>query len=626
MPNILKLQKELESIPDERLIAEVSAPNMYPAYLSAQELQRRQDFRNATMQRMVEEGTIIDQRIMEAQGMPGTDFAGQAQQTADAALQGIGSIPNLQPTQPMPAAMVGAQDPSMMQDPSMTQGQLPMGAMVEGGLVGYQNGGSTDDPKLDWKNESLRTPEGDYASGERSLLGDVYRLGKRAYANLGGVGNVIGANLAEMYEAALPNRQFPEERRTEDGRLMLGRGPIWNRKYYDPEIEGISGLKEVVGELPGATPIEPSMSYEELFGPSDASSADQGPDLSTYEDMVGRTDASDLVQRIYDERDRQSRPSPQDLQFMGLREQAADRDMERYERLAAQDRARMDSLRARQARFDENEQGYQDELAAERQAARDRAEGDQMSELARIVGGSISRGRFQEGGIGGGISEGITDLRDLQERQRAEDRRVRDEIRDIGLRRFEAESTAEERLLQIERDIISGRITAEQGSDEARLLNAQLVSERSNAQLDTNAIVQAHQIESSERQTMATIAAEMQMQETSRRMDDETAAAVSQTAATTIDTAMQNTTNVSDLVNSIRRELEFKYQYLPEESRQSVIESAIRAALTRVRDTGSRQLRDDLRRIMEQGEGGAIPGSADGGFMEQGLGTLIPRP
>ena len=35
MPNILKLQKELESIPDERLIAEVSAPNMYPAYLSA---------------------------------------------------------------------------------------------------------------------------------------------------------------------------------------------------------------------------------------------------------------------------------------------------------------------------------------------------------------------------------------------------------------------------------------------------------------------------------------------------------------------------------------------------------------------------------------------------------------
>ena len=250
-----------------------------------------------------------------------------------------------------------------------------------------------------------------------------------------------------------------------------------------------------------------------------------------------------------------------------------------------------------------------------------------MSELARIVGGSISSGRFQEGGIGGGLSRGITDLRDLQEGQRAEDRRVRDEIRDIGLRRFEAESTAEERLLQIERDIISGRITAEQGSDQARLLNAQLASERSNAQLDTNAIVQAHQIESSERQTIATIAAEMQMQETGRRMPDEKLFEVSQIAAAKIDTAIQNTTNVSDLVNSIRRELEFDLQLYPEESRQSAIQSAIRAALTRVRDTGSPELQRDLRRIMEQGGDGTIPGgAAGGGFMEQGLGTLIPRP
>ncbi len=594
---------------------------MYPAYLSAQELQRRQDFRNATMQRMVEEGTIIDQRIMEARRLPGTDFAGQAQQTADAALQGIGSIPNLQQTQPMPAAMVGAQDPSM------TQGQFPMGALVEGGLVGYSNGGSTDDPKLRWRDEKYRTPEGDYASGERSLMGDAYRLGKQGLANVIGGGRKARSGLAEMIETAFPGRQFPEERRTEDGRLMYGRGPMWDREYYDPEIEGISGLKEVVGELPGATPIEPSISYEELFGLSDASSADQGPDLSTYEDMVGRTDAPNLVQMIYDERDRQSRLTDEDITLANLRTQTANSDMDRYERLAAQDTARMDSLRGRQGRFDEMEERYQNELVAERQAARDRAPVDSISELARIVGGSISSGRFQEGGIGGGLSRGITDLRDLQEGQRAEDRRVRDEIRDIDLRRFEAESTAEERLLQIQRDIISGRITAEQGQDEARLLNAQVASERSNAQLDTNAIVQAHQIQSSERQTLATIVAEMQMQETGRRMDDETAAAVSQTAAATIDTAMQNTTNVSDLVNSIRRELEFKYQYLPEESRQSMIESAIRATLTRVRDTGSPELKDDLRRIMAQGDGdGAIPGGADGGFMEQGLGTLIPRP
>jgi len=293
--------------------------------------------------------------------------------------------------------------------------------------------------------------------------------------------------------------------------------------------------------------------------------------------------------------------------------------MERYERLAAQDRARMDSLRGRQTRFDEMEQRYQDELAAERQAARDRAEGDQMSELARIVGGSISRGRFQEGGIGGGISEGITDLRDLQEGQRAEDRRVRDEIRDIGLRRFEAESTAEERLLQIERDIISGRITAEQGADEARLINAQRAAEISRAELDTTALVNAAQIASNERISTAEIAAQMALNERAMQMTDvETFAHVAQLEPQAIE-AIGTVDNVRDLQSAIHNRVKLYMDEFPPARQKRIMEGLIRKAMQTALTEGSDALIADIRRVL-------TPGAADGGFMEQGLGTLIPRP
>ena len=391
-------------------------------------------------------------------------------------------------------------------------------------------------------------------------------------------------------------------------------------------VEGISGQKEIVGEPEAATPIEPSISLEELFG-----FTDQAPDISTYEDMIGDgTDASslsnnNLARIIYDDFERKRTLSPQDTALANARTQAAARNMERYERLAAQDSARMDSLRARQARFDEMEQGYQDELVAdraERQAAR---KADQISELARIVGGSISRGRFQEGGIGGGISEGITDLRDLQERQRAEDRVLRDQIRDIDLRRFEAESTAEERLLQIERDIISGRITAEQGADEAALVNAQRAAEISRAELDTTALVNAAQIASNENISRAEIAAEMHLNERSMQMTDPETFAHIERLEPQATAAIGTVDNVRDLASAIKNNVGPYMDGFPPARQRRIVEGLIRKAMQTALTEGSEALKADIRRLYASGTADT-PGAADGGFMEQGLGTLIPRP
>ena len=139
MPNILQLAKELEGVSDDRLMQEANAPNEFPPHLTLAEILRREKERADYQSRrnQMPQGTVKDQVISRA-------------------LQGIGSISQPQQTQPMPAAMAMAQggppmDPSMMQGPPMMQGgmppqggmpmQMPMGAMAEGGIVGYSNGG-----------------------------------------------------------------------------------------------------------------------------------------------------------------------------------------------------------------------------------------------------------------------------------------------------------------------------------------------------------------------------------------------------------------------------------------------------------------------------------------------------
>ena len=135
MPNILQLQKELESLPDERLIQEVNSPSMYPSYLSTQEAQRREQLRNAYKSRVSQmpQNTVKDQLVQRL-------------------MSGIGSIPQNVPNGPMPNEMM-----TQMQAPM----QPPMGMYAGGGIVGYQTGGEVDpDPprRLDDTQITLTSP------------------------------------------------------------------------------------------------------------------------------------------------------------------------------------------------------------------------------------------------------------------------------------------------------------------------------------------------------------------------------------------------------------------------------------------------------------------------------------
>ena len=128
-PNILQLQREAESLSDERLLQEAQMPNMFPAYLTQQEMVRREQERNAYQARMAQQpgGTVHDRLI-------------------ERAMSGIGSIPQqLSPEQEMFArqAVMEMSPEQMMQQQMMMQSPMPQ-PMADGGLVGYQHGGYHD--------------------------------------------------------------------------------------------------------------------------------------------------------------------------------------------------------------------------------------------------------------------------------------------------------------------------------------------------------------------------------------------------------------------------------------------------------------------------------------------------
>jgi hypothetical protein len=125
-PNILQLQREVESLPDERLLQEAQMPNMFPAYLTQQEMVRREQERNAYQSRKAQQPTnTVHDRLIER------------------AMSGIGSIPQqLSPEQEMFArqSMMDMSPEQMMQQQIMMQSPMPQ-PMADGGLVGYHEGG-----------------------------------------------------------------------------------------------------------------------------------------------------------------------------------------------------------------------------------------------------------------------------------------------------------------------------------------------------------------------------------------------------------------------------------------------------------------------------------------------------
>jgi hypothetical protein len=146
-PNILQLQRELESLPDDRLIMEAQNPSMYPAYLTATEMQRRQQQRQAFAAHMQQQPTsTVSERLIAN------------------ATSGIGSIP--QPVDPAMLAATGSEfmgPEEMMQQQMMAQSPMPQ-PMADGGLVGYHEGGNIPPHPHDSR--------GRHYGGESRLVGE----------------------------------------------------------------------------------------------------------------------------------------------------------------------------------------------------------------------------------------------------------------------------------------------------------------------------------------------------------------------------------------------------------------------------------------------------------------------
>ena len=153
-PNILQLQREVESLSDERLIQEAQMPNMFPPYLTQQEMLRRETRRKAQQVREAQQPTnTVHDRLIER------------------AMSGIGSIPQqLSPEQEMFArqAMMDMSPEQMMQQQMMMQNPMPQ-PMADGGLVGYQDGGfyDPDDPELPNYSFGIQNPD------EPSVIGHI---------------------------------------------------------------------------------------------------------------------------------------------------------------------------------------------------------------------------------------------------------------------------------------------------------------------------------------------------------------------------------------------------------------------------------------------------------------------
>ena len=489
MPNILQLQKELESIPDDRLIQEVNAPNLYPAYLSTQELQRRQQLRESYQARMQQmpQGTVKDQLISRA-------------------LSGIGSIPQQQQTQPMPAAMAMAQQgPPMMQGGMPPQGgmpmQMPMGAMAEGGIVGYsdggripgyQDGGQPVDPD-DYDVPYFPDPLMDFAKENPALaIGTGILTGGalnkfKVLPRLGTATGLTKAQFRRMRDAVADVLKRPRPMREGVSRLE------------DAPTGRLGGLRTLIG---GATrpALATSLGYGgyQLFT-GDDEEADDGIllDIGGYGDYGNFGSAgssgsiglgSNVRSKLMDMIEQQGQPLPSETEMMDMIRGRAD--------LLTQNRDRLTTLDESRIAFEEEQARQMQELI---DARRSRIEGridpeqderDRLAMLAGIVGGAISRGRFQEGGIGGGIAAGVPSLLDLRSQQRDRAEAIEDSLDDLtmgGLQQVRDTRTA---IDNIRREMITGNISDEEAQFAMQLEAAKLKTQIEARGIDPNLLLQ----------------------------------------------------------------------------------------------------------------------------------------
>jgi hypothetical protein len=92
--NILKLQDELKSVPDNALVGYVQNPTGHvPSYLALSELQRRKDMREKYQQAQPEKTTVAEDLEQQAQPQPQGIAAIQQPAAAPVVEPGVAGLP-----------------------------------------------------------------------------------------------------------------------------------------------------------------------------------------------------------------------------------------------------------------------------------------------------------------------------------------------------------------------------------------------------------------------------------------------------------------------------------------------------------------------------------------------------
>lgn len=126
--NIVKLQKQLQNVPDNALVGYVQNPDgQVPSYLALSELNRRKQMRADYQQQTTPEKSVAEVMVEEAQ--PGVASLPINEQMFTAPETGI-MAPAAQAAQQMPPQMAQALQP------------MPVQNMAQGGMVAFNDGGN----------------------------------------------------------------------------------------------------------------------------------------------------------------------------------------------------------------------------------------------------------------------------------------------------------------------------------------------------------------------------------------------------------------------------------------------------------------------------------------------------
>jgi hypothetical protein len=259
--NIVKLQRQLQSVPEQALVGYVQNPDgRVPSYLALTELSRRKQMREEYQKAAAPEKSVAESMVEEASG--------------------IAAIPQ-QMGQPMPQQMAPQMPPQLAQAP---QPQAPM-QMAEGGLaalslpddmfdeesyagggiVAFDEGGSTTEERRKQAEEdrrlmkrfgydTLRLP-----GGVVDILGGGYNAlatGADSIANAVGLprlGRALGIYDPEVSSVALP--------KVGSGGPTPGQDYINSRinQMYDPQVPATPSAPVTQAQAPFPGPYAPNL-------------------------------------------------------------------------------------------------------------------------------------------------------------------------------------------------------------------------------------------------------------------------------------------------------------------------------------------------------------------------------